>query len=414
MFHKLLKAGALACVLLLLLTGCASRKELKTLGIVNSTLYDLKDDGSIALSAEVLKPSSGGAKGQGGQDSPTVIISAQGKTIPESIRNASDTFDRQLYAPHNKVRFFSEKMVKNGILPAMDYLLRSHEIRQTAYMFVVKGDNPQQIYSAALGIENNVGDFIDGMSTTETKSTSASDFVDVITFMKAYYLDGREPVLGVVEMVPNNDSGEKSAGEADKSAGGGDKSSGGGESDKKKNKLKCQGLAAFKGDKLVGYLNGDETRCYNLLDNGKGKFNISISYKNHLAVLEKIHSKSKASVELTDGHVNIKVSVNLSFILNQLDAAVPVTPDTVEEMEKIINQRLADEIAAVIKKVQQEFKGDIFGFGEQMHEQNPDVWANVRDNWNDAYFSPATVSVEVTSALNRVGVIEDAFAYESE
>lgn len=64
MFHKLIKAGSLACVLLLLLTGCASRKELKTLGIVNSTLYDLKDDGSIAITAEVLKPSSGGPKGR--------------------------------------------------------------------------------------------------------------------------------------------------------------------------------------------------------------------------------------------------------------------------------------------------------------------------------------------------------------
>jgi Spore germination B3/ GerAC like, C-terminal. len=227
-------------------------------------------------------------------------------------------------------------------------------------------------------------------------------------------LDGREPVIGVVEMVPNEDGGEKSSGEAGKSSGGGDKGSSGGESEKKKNKLQCQGLAAFKNDKLVGYLNGEETRCYNILENASGKFDISIPYKNELSVLEKISSKSKTSIEFDDGRVNIKVSVDLNFVLNQLNAPVDVTPNTMEEMEKIINQRMADEIAAVIKKAQQEFKSDIFGFGETMHTQHPDEWRSIKQNWNDGYFSPATVSVEVTSAINRAGTIGDAFAYESD
>ena len=141
---------------------------------------------------------------------------------------------------------------------------------------------------------------------------------------------------------------------------------------------------------------------------------MSIPYENDMAVLEKINSKSKTEVELVDGHVNVNMNVNLNLILTQLSAAVVINPNAMEKMEQTYNQQMADKIAALIKKVQQEFKSDIFGIGEAMHTQHPDEWRSIKQNWEDDYFSSATVSVKVTSAINRAGTIENAFAYESE
>ncbi len=59
----MIKRGLLlfSIVSLLLCTGCWSQEEPKTLAIISSVLYDIKEDGQYKVVAEIMRSSSAGS-----------------------------------------------------------------------------------------------------------------------------------------------------------------------------------------------------------------------------------------------------------------------------------------------------------------------------------------------------------------
>ena len=66
-----------------------------------------------------------------------------------------------------------------------------------------------------------------------------------------------------------------------------------------------------------------------------------------------------------------------------------------------------------IKKVQEDYQSDIFGFGEVIHRANPKAWKQLESNW-DQEFSTLEVSVKVDAKIRRVGTIIESFQKETE
>jgi spore germination protein KC len=56
-----------------------------------------------------------------------------------------------------------------------------------------------------------------------------------------------------------------------------------------------------------------------------------------------------------------------------------------KKIESIINKTFKKEIDKTIKKVQKEYKSDIFGFGERLYKDNNSYWKKVDKNWNDTF-----------------------------
>jgi spore germination protein KC len=79
-----------------------------------------------------------------------------------------------------------------------------------------------------------------------------------------------------------------------------------------------------------------------------------------------------------------------------------------KQVEDGFNQQLEQEIIASIEKAQQEFKSDIFGFGQNVHAQHPQKWREIEENWDD-YFSEASISVTVESSADRSGQLKKPF-----
>jgi hypothetical protein len=106
------------CLLIFILpSGCWSRKEPKTLALVNSALYDLGDTGGFEVTIEVLNPAAEGAiKGGGNGKSPNITAISEGDSVPEAVRNVSESLERTIFGGHNKVRFFSERFAKTDMI----------------------------------------------------------------------------------------------------------------------------------------------------------------------------------------------------------------------------------------------------------------------------------------------------------
>jgi hypothetical protein len=97
------------------------------------------------------------------------------------------------------------------MIPVMDFLLRDHLTDETSLVAVVKGEDPKLIYSSVAGLSVSVGTYIDELSHTMPPKNSESVFVTTLEFIKAYCEDGKQPVMGLVEIVKNESKTEGNA-----------------------------------------------------------------------------------------------------------------------------------------------------------------------------------------------------------
>ncbi len=397
----------LLCITIILsMSGCWSRKEPKTLAIVNSALYEYKSNEGYQITTEVLNAAAmGGAVSSGGSGkNPSVTIISDGKTVPEAIRNASENLEGTLFGGHNKARFFTESMAQKNLTPVMDYLLRDYLTDENPFMVVIKGgEDPQKLYSCTLGLSDTVGDYIEHLSKSQPNEIATSVFVDMLKLVKDYYDEGAQPVTGLVEIVEH---------EAEASAATANDAGSAQSSSEKKYKIKYEGLAAFKDNILVGYLDGEETRAYNFVTNNIKSDVISIPSGDDFTVFRVSGAKANAEMTEEDGNITIHVKVKVDLALVQEGVAMDVSQaDPLKALEEIFNKQLSERIAATIQKVQTEFQSDIFGLGKAMHAQHPEKWKEIKDDWDD-YFSKAAVAVTVESNIARSGQMKEPIMME--
>jgi spore germination protein KC len=392
---------ALIIMLMLLLTGCWSRQEPKTLALVNSVIYDLGIDETYKVTIEVINPSAqGGPQGNSSGKSPNITAMGMGVSIPETIRSLSESLDRAIFGGHNKVRFFSEQFAQNDITLAMDYVLRDPLTDENPLMVVIRNEEPNRIYTCLLGLSDTVGDYLEGISETQPNTMSQAVFINTLDFVKAYYDEGRQPVTGVVELVECESKPSKNTvTETDGSQGDEDV----------EYKIVYKGLAAFKDKKLVGYMDAVETRAYNIVVNNAKKAVVSIVWEESETVVLTQNPKAEIKTELNDGRATVNIEIKAKLSVLQENGMHDISdPEALKVIEAAFNEQLAGEISAAVQRAQLEFKSDIFGFGQALHRQNPGQWREIKDDW-DYHFSKAEVNVSVKSEIDRSGEIKHPF-----
>lgn len=397
----------LCTAMILAVSGCWSRKEPKTMAIVNSVIYDYIAGEGYRVTTEVMNPAAlgGGDKGGGSGKSPNITTISVGPSVPEGIRNASKSLDQALFGGHNKVRFLSERFARKDMTSLMDYILRDHLTDENPLVVIIKGEKPEMIYSCTLGISDTVGDYMENLSESQPNVISTSVFVSNLDFIKDYYDDGIQPVAGLAEIVecdekPSTNEASEQGSQTSQS------------SSDKTNKINYEGLAAFKGGQLVGYMNGTETRAYNFITNNIETAPVSIPSGDDftVALVKGSNADIQTTVEGDQIKINVQIKAGLSIV--QEGATIDVSQmEPLKAVEDGFNKLLITEIAAAIQKAQTEFRSDIFGFGKAVHDQHPEKWREIKDNWDD-YFSKATVSITVESTVDRSGQIKEPFEME--
>ena len=372
-------------------SGCWNRHELNTLGILGALAVDMEGE-KYKLTFEIIKPkpAAGSKKGGGEKDEPVKFIQSTGDSLLDALRNATLSFDRKIFMPHAKAYIFSEEVARKGLLNYIDFLQRDHETRRTTYILIAKGSSAAEMLNATGGIEDIPSNYIERLIEGQ-KFNSKSLSIRLLDFLKYYYERGKQPVIGIIQKK------EKAIKEA------------GGEKGKTEYELSVEGAAVFFEEKLVGFLNGMETRGLNFIM-GKMYSGIIVSPSpdgEGINSVEILTSGSKNDVEIKGKEAKLKVKINITGMLEEELAKIGAKdPEVIEKIEKANSQEVKNEIEGVIGKVQQEYKSDIFGFGEVVHRKYPGEWKKIQKDWNDI-FSRAEVNVEVETKITRTGLTND-------
>ena len=360
--------------------------------------------GSSSSNGNGGNSSSGGGGGDDESGQGYATVDSPSFFVGIDMLNAS--MPRKLSFAHAQIIVFSEELAQSGLIG--EYVApigRFSEIRRSSHVFVVKGtafdflkeNKPTigttlsksfQVFAAA---SENIGyfphitleNFYEGLKSPYGQAIASKA---AINEMESSSEEG-----GPKEEQEFKTGGEYLAGELPRDG---------------KNKLELWGTALFNGDKMVGELNGDETRLLLMIrgDFRQGLYVMQDPMEPELIVSLDVQLDKKPQIDIeTEGEQPI---IRLKF---QLDADLLSVqsmihyenPELRPLLEETFKKNIEEGIAELIQKCQ-ELYCDAFRFGENAAKNFLTIDEFESYDWNRR-FHDAKVEVDVDFTIRRTG-----------
>ncbi len=381
--------------LLILLTGCWNRRELNELAIVTGLGIDKSGDQFI-VSTQVVNPREISTKGGSSTGkTPVIVYKKKGTTIFEAIRKITTVSPRKLYFAHLQILVLEEELAKKGIGETLDFLLRDHELRTDFYIVIAKGTNASNVLKVLTQLENIPTNQLFASLETSQKTWAPTISITLEQLSSEIVSDGIETnITGIVIDGDVQTGGEQENVQQIESS----------------TKMQYKGIGVFKDDKLIGWLDEDESKGLNYVL-GKVKSTIvNVPCKNKGKTgIEVIRTKSDLKTRLSNG--TLKGTVKLQVEGNIADVECRTLDlkktKTISDIEKKTENIIKGQIEKALKINQEEYKTDLFGFGKALHRSEPVYWKKVKKEWKQK-FSDMPVTVEVNVKIRRIGTIGDS------
>ena len=260
-------------------------------------------------------------------------IRAQGASMEQAYSQAYLNFDKQIFLPHIKVHIISEELAKEGVESLLRMIQKENDFRMDSILLVAK--------------EASAGDFL---ASRDFGSGSNSYYLSQLAIkseapaMKDFF-EQHQKGQGVLESVCWQ--GELPA---------------------------SGGIAVFQGDRLQGFFGREETRGYHFI---QGQ-NVEDVVQTGEAVAHIMKSSSKKKVEYENGSAKFIVNIH-AFIRGA--------------SEEKASQTIKQEAVMAVKKAQ-EWNCDIFGFGQRLYAEDPNLYREIQTKWAEI-FSGGQLQIDV-------------------
>lgn len=363
---KLLSA-LLSGGLLFSLSGCWNYSEIDDMSIVAGVAIDKnKAENNLQLTVEMVDT-------QGGlqQNQPSFkTISLTGNTIFDIVRNMISVTGRKLFWSHAKAIILSEEIAREGLIKVIDWYSRDTETRSDVYIFVATEKNARELLNLNSTTEAIMSFELAQMMRDESFASTAP-VVEIWDFIDKLETSGNNAVAPLIYI--NEKNGQKNE--------------------------RVNGTAIFASDRMVGKLDGEETK-YSLFAKNNIKGGV-LEVDNERGVstysLEILSNKTKVKPKWVDGKLQIQIHTVTHTGLDEVMSSVSLTGnESIPAIEKRAGEALQQDILSVIHKVQREYQTDIFGFGEIVHESMPKAWRKLQDKWPEEFENlDVTVSSKV-------------------
>ncbi|MDQ0883541.1 Ger(x)C family spore germination protein [Peribacillus sp. V2I11] len=385
-------------VFLLFTTGCWNRRELNELAITLAIGLDSTRDGQYLVTAQVVNPGEVAGKDSGGTgNSPVVIYQATGKTVFEAFRKMTKESPRKIYPSHLRMLVIGESLAREGIGKPLDLLSRDWEVRSDFYTVVAKGMNAEDILKVPTAIEKIPANELFSTLVVSEKAWAGTSAVTLDELIAGMVSDGKKPVLTGIQADIKGDEetsmSKQNVEMIDPPA-----------------RVKYSNLAVFKKDKLVGWLDEKQSKTYNVITNKEKSTVVNIPCpKGGKAVYEVKKSNTEMKGKIKNGKPEIDLNVRVEGNVGEVECHIDLTkPETIEKLEEIYEKETKEMFKKAIEQVQENYKVDVFGFGEAIHRADPKAWKKLKKDW-DKNFENLPVNIKVQGEIRRVGTVGNSF-----
>lgn len=336
--------------------GCWNYREVDKLATVAGVAIDRGANGQYQVTAEILTIS-------GGKDPKTTskTVTMEGRTLFDAVRNEISLSGKRLYWSHAKVIILSKEIASEGVTKVIDWYNRDSETRADIHILISEGDSAKEIFSGQ-GTTEEIKSFVLDDMLKNQASLSKAPATDILRFdndLKAKGISAIAPTVNLRQvdgkMLPH-----------------------------------IIGTAIFKGDRLAGFLNGEETKDLIFIRNEiKGGVLVEEMQTNEGPVfitLEILKNKTKV-IPVVDGqNVEIDLNIDTTVAIDEIEGTENfIDEEGRMEVEKSAENALKGRIESLIMKIQSEYGEDIFGFGAKLREDKVQVWNGIGDNWEEVF-----------------------------
>lgn len=387
----MLQKALMVTLCMLLLTGCWSRRELNELLIVLGVAVDW-EDGEYLVSFQVVNPSEISAQQRGGDRPPGTLYQGRGKTMFEAARFLTAEAPRKVYIGHMQIFIIGEKLARMGISSFLDNTLRDNEARMDFNVVVAKGTKAEDILKIFTPMEKlPTQNMLRSLQTSERSwaPTVSVTMDDIIDFLSE---DGRELALTGIQVIGDQQLAEKKQNV---------------ETFLPSSHFRYTGIAAFKDDKLIGWLNEKESKGFTDITNKLDSTSVELRCSENLYMgIEITSSNSRIEMKVKDripeAHIYFQTEANVvDRSCKDVDLSDPAAINTLEHrVEKVMKSNAE----ASVKRAKS-LKSDIFGLGSAVERQHPALWKKLRNHWDEDGFQTLKLHYHIKVNIRKIGTI---------
>lgn len=167
------------------------------------------------------------------------------------------------------------------------------------------------------------------------------------------------------------------------------------------NELKFAGAAVFsKDNKFIGRLSQTDNEAVSWIKGAPGGLLKTYHEKTGDTILYEVTSvDSKVIPLIEDGELSFHIDIKSKGQLME-DWSIPEEPSDnppyIEEIEKLFNEAVKNELKQLLDKLQHTYHVDAVGFGKELRIKYPKEWNKMKERWDEVFSNtPITYDVDL-------------------
>jgi len=414
--HRIISMFLICILCGVTITGCFDAKEVTDWAYVHSIgmEHGVKDKLRMSIQVPSTKEStSGGGMFQGSTENISteesggiLTITLDCPTFYSGVNMINCFLSRELNYMHTKYFVFSESLAREEIGTYINAFIRGRQIRRQIYVVISRGSASEFLknntvllgdsltkkqeslmeQSKITGLFSDVkyGEFIDSMKTPYGQSIASLAAVNKFQEFWDGEATGKTPAKTGVPYY---------AGQLPRKGG---------------SKVEFLGTAVFNGGKMVGELNGDETRALLMIrgDFKRGNFTVQDPKKPEMLVTIDVRrqKKRKVKVDLKGNKPIIDIHVYLEGDILAIQSTVDYEKKDLKPLlENALREQIKKNLEKTVKKCQ-DLNADVLKLGAAVGMHFWTIQEFEEYNWLSK-FKDATVNVDVDFLIRRTGTM---------
>ena len=372
-------------LLLPLLSGCYNYRELNELGITTAVSIDYKDNNFYVI-AEVINPIKQ-QDASSSNNSPFVNYNSSSSSLQDAFRKVVLESPRQLYAAQLEIIVLSEEVVNNHLEEVLEYFARDPESRTEIKIIVAKTEDSTKAITLQTLLTSLSSSNIINSLDLQSKVLGMSYPVTLNELLNMYIDPYLEVVLPSMTLYGNYEIGDEKENITTSSP---------------KAIVKIDGSTITKDNKILGYLDLEESKILNLI-NGKLKETIiKMNYYDGYIIFEP--NRIKVSRELDIKNNIIKINISGYSKTKEIQSNIDLKdPKEVEKLNKALNMELEKKITDTFNSIREKYGTDVFGFQELYYRTNYKYFKENCTNWYENIYPKIKLEVKANVRLYEKG-----------
>lgn len=396
-------------ITMFLCTGCWDSTEIDRLAIVTASGVDLVeqpddaegqdtsqgesgDQGQDATSqgqsggqahpvirgvVQIARASDLGATGGGsptvstGSTDAFVLEEGEGSTLLATLERIRKRLSRKLFMGQRRVVVVGENYARHGVAELMDEVVRNPQSRLRTYIVIAYHDDAKSILELPYALNRLPSDAI-----VDLEHQGSAVEVDAKQFIQRLEGLGDPFAMGIVKIPSLHKVSNKSG-----------------------DTFELKNIALFRGDKLVGWLEGDTVDGFNWIYGRVQSSDVTVRVKGPSgglisARMVQMHTSRHARIK--NGQPYIEIQTSAQFDVGDNASGLNLAdPRNLQTLKVGIQQSIVARMEATVDAVKA-MHTDPFGFSDLLDKRYPGVWRRLQPTWPTVYAKmPVKFGVDV-------------------